>query len=305
MGSAFFDKIIWAVDPLESTEPSTGSKFLVGALSRISKAKIEPMFVLTPPYANFSESPTEIEEAFRALAEKRMANLSKISDLENLSAGKVLVNHSGSMRKAVQTFIDHAMTEHADAIVVDTHARKGVSRLFMGSFAETLALYSPVPIFSVNPQTKVREKISKIIFPTDFAPQFRNSFETVVKFAKAVEAQLTLFYKAPVIPAPYKSEVIYQFLAQEAVRRAQDAAEWQGWAVHEGVKTDLHLDNQPGFLATALEEFTAEKNFDLIAMATQADAVSAVLVGSLTRQMIRHAPCPVWTLRVNPEDEYL
>lgn len=298
MEEPLFKKIVWAVDPLETEEPSLNAKFLIGSLSREGGTEIEPVFVLRPPYANYTEASTPIQEAFLALAEKRMAAFVKSAQIPNLKAGRVLTDHSGSTKKAAQILIDYAADKKADAIVVSTHARSGVARLFMGSFAETLALHSTIPIFSVNPNTKVREKISKILFPTDFISPARPAFETVVRFAKATGAELTLFYKEPFIPNPYKSDVLYQIMQQEALRREKDAVEWQGWATHQGVPTSLHLDNHPGYLVNAMAEFAEKGNFDLVAVPSEADAVSAVLVGSAARQMFRHSPCPVWTSRI-------
>lgn len=304
MKSIFLRKIVWAFDALEEPENQKNSLFLLGALSRATSAKIDPVYILSPPYADVgSNAPTDLEQAFAALGEKRLLETKQKSDIVSMSSGKVLVSHDGSIRKQVVALIDYAKAQEADAIVVGTHARSGAARFFLGSFAETISIYSDIPIFSVNPRAKVREKISKILMPTTFYPRFRPDFERAVDLAKTLEATLTLFYKEPVmVGTNMMNPSIYRFIEQDMADRRETAKEWQGWAKQFGVETELHIDNHAGYLVPTLEEFAKAGNFDLIAMGTQADSVSAIMIGSAARQMIRHAPCPVWTIRTEDQN---
>lgn len=299
MKSVFFGKIVWAVDVLESRGIQTHALSTLGALTRLTDARIEPVYVLSAPYSDSdSEMKKDFEEAYKALAEKRMAELSSNSALANLAPGKVLFNHTGTTRSDVKAVIDYAMTSEADAIVVTTHGRTGLSRFFLGSFAETLAVTSSIPVIAINPATKVRERISKILIPTTFLPRYRESFERVVALAKALDAEVTLLYKEPTIPAYAASAEYYRAVDNEALERATVANEWREWAIHYGVRANVKLDNEPGNVVGAVENYASEHNFDLIAMATQADSFSAVLLGSLSRKVIRQAPCPVWVMKI-------
>jgi nucleotide-binding universal stress UspA family protein len=302
MKSIFFSRVVWAIDVLESPEIQKHALFVLGALSRPTDAQIEPVYVLSAPYADpGSETKTDFEDAYQALAEKRMAELSSQSTLDNLAPGKVLFNRDGSVRSSVRVLVDHAIATDADALVVATHGRTGLPRFFMGSFAETLIVTSTVPVIVINPATKVRERISKILIPTTFRPRYRQAFERVVALAKTLDAQVTLLYKEPTIPGYAASPEFYRVLDKEAVERATIANEWKEWAIHYGVRADVKLDNEPGNIAGAVENYASDHNFDLIAMATQADPFSAVLLGSLSRRVVRQAPCPVWVMRVSAE----
>ncbi|MGE0526596.1 MAG: universal stress protein [Bdellovibrionales bacterium] len=294
-----FKKVVWAVDALESPEHHTYAMHLLGALVRPTNAKVYPVYILSSPYAQIeSMPPTDFEQAFQALAEKRLLELVNQSDLTGIAQGKVLVNRSGSIRKDVQCLVEHAKKAGADAIVVATHARKGLSRFFLGSFAETLAMYSPIPIITINPESKVRERISNILFPTTFHSRLRPGFERAVQLAKALDARLTLYYKEPVVPTSNMTAEIYNYIAQENAARAKRAEEWQAWAVHMGVLTDVEFDKRPGYLISAIADLAKEKNFDLIAIASEADPALTVLMGSVARQVIRGAECPVWVINL-------
>lgn len=45
-----------------------------------------------------------------------------------------------------------AVEEKADLIVIGTHGREGIDRLFFGSVAEKVVLMSPIPVFIVRPK---------------------------------------------------------------------------------------------------------------------------------------------------------
>jgi nucleotide-binding universal stress UspA family protein len=298
--SDYFKNIIWSVNTFEeSKEFQAGAMALIGALTRSTSAAVEPVHILSSPYA--TGAPSDFQEAFKGLAEKRMFDFSQVSDIPSMSAGQVLLNQSYSTSSAVQTLIDHAEKRNADAILVATHARVGVPRFFLGSFAETLLLKSPIPVITVNPMTKVRERISKILLPTTFQSAFSAGFKQVAQLAKILDARVTLFYKEPYIPSAFISPPVYEYQKQEKSARALQAKEWQDWAARFHIPVDIHLDQIPGNITEAIDTYAKDKDFDLIAMVSQPDPVLVPLMGSIARQVVRSAPCPVLVIRAEQE----
>jgi nucleotide-binding universal stress UspA family protein len=100
------------------------------------------------------------------------------------------------------------------------------------------------------------------------------------------------------------SPEVYDYLDREAVIREKTAREWCQWATHQGVPTDAHLNNTAGYVPTWICAYAAEKNFDLIAMFSQANVFSAAIAGSCTRQVVRGAPCPVWSVQMSESEKY-
>jgi nucleotide-binding universal stress UspA family protein len=157
-------------------------------------------------------------------------------------------------------------------------------------------LSSTIPLFTVNPQTKVREKICNILFPTTLDPEFEPSYMQALQLAKAMDAKVTVYYKEPLIPGPFMSAEVYEYLELEANQRAKDAKVWQELGEKAGVMVESRLDNRPGYVASSISQFANEANFDLIVMCSTATQLSSILLGSATRQVIREAPCPVWVI---------
>lgn len=303
MGSPHLGKIIWAVNILDEKRARENVLYTLGSLTRDLDAAIEPVFILSPPYARVSEDiPSEIEEAYEALAEKRLSEIAKSSDLPSIQPGKILVNRAGLLRKDVESLIDEAEAFGAGMIVVSTHARQGLPRLFLGSFAETLILQSRIPVLAVNPDTKVRERISRLLFPTTFNEVYRESFEHAVKLARTLSAELTLYYKEPFVEASLMSPEFYGFLAADSAERRDASAEWKDFGLQNGVKVEVVLDNRPGYAADAVLDYATENNVDLILVASRADRISAAVSGSMARTVMRKATCPVCVIRADGEE---
>jgi len=70
--------------------------------------------------------------------------------------------------------------------------------------------------------------------------------------------------------------------------------------VGQGVKKMVAVTT--GHPSTEICKYAAEHDCDLIIMATHGrTGLAHMLLGSTTEQVVRHAPCPVLTLRIGPD----
>lgn len=300
MKSTAMKRIVWSIDAFENPDHHRNALFLLGSLSRATQAEILPVHVLGHPFAD-PKGASDFEEAYKALAEKRMSELSKTSDIATMEAGRVLINRESSIRSSVERLLEHARTVSADAIVVATHSRTGLQRMLMGSFAETLLLKSEIPVITVNPQSRIREKVQNILFPTTFDPRFRPGFEKAAALTRALDAKLTLIYKEPYVPLAYTSPLVQQHLERETAERKSRAKEWAIWAAQFGAPVITHYDERPGNVACAIEEFAEVNDIDMVAMVSEAEPLTGTLTGSTCRQVVRSALCPVWVIHSDVE----
>lgn len=294
-----FNKIAWAVDPLGDKELFSQSLLSLGALTRVTQAKIQPVFVLSPAHARLPLAPfRQEEEAFRALAEKEFKELVKNCDLCNLDPLTVLVNNEHSVNRDIELLLKHVHGLGVDLIVTSTHGRRGIPRLVLGSFVEALMTRSQIPVFTVNPEAKIREKIRRILFPTIFTHTFQKTFEQALVFAKDLDADLALYYKEPDISPVFVTPDIQDYFKRETSKRNELAQSWLAKGREHGVRLELLIDDKPGIIPEAIVKIAEDRNFDLIMMGSQADPVSAVLMGSVSRATVRRASCPVCVLKV-------
>ena len=57
---------------------------------------------------------------------------------------------------AVEEIVNYINSEDIDLVIMGTHGRKGLNRVFFGSVADGVIKMSPVPVMSINPY-RVRE----------------------------------------------------------------------------------------------------------------------------------------------------
>lgn len=74
--------------------------------------------------------------------------------LSECGAITLVVKHGESSREIVK----FAQTENIDLIIISTHGRTGIAHVLMGSVAEKIVRYSPIPVLSVKP-SKVQMKL--------------------------------------------------------------------------------------------------------------------------------------------------
>jgi nucleotide-binding universal stress UspA family protein len=61
------------------------------------------------------------------------------------------VKHSIVIGDPAEEIVKYAIENCIDLIIMGTHGRKGLDRLFFGSVAEKVVKMSPVPVLTVNP----------------------------------------------------------------------------------------------------------------------------------------------------------
>lgn len=301
MKSPRLKRIIWAVDAMEPREFQKSAELVIKGLTQGSKGEIYPVHVLCFPFEKSGEEavPSNYEQAYLALAEKRLSELAHSFESPHLQKPRIFVDYKGSIRTSVEMLLDFALSKKADAIVVSTHSHGAVSKFFLGSFAETLLLQSDIPVITVNPQTHVRKSISRVLFPTSFQKRFRGGFEAAIELCASLGADLTLFYKETFVPAVKFSPELLKFLDEESVSRLHEINRCHEWARQHKVKLNIHEDTLPGNVAEAIQNFASQTKFDLIAMVSQTDDFKGPRVGSVCRKVVRNAHVPVWTFKTS------
>ena len=82
-------------------------------------------------------------------AEKRLQEFVK-EHFENGSCTALVV-----LGDPAEEILSYAETEGIDLIIMGTHGRKGIERIFFGSVAERVVKKSQVPVLTVNPYGKL------------------------------------------------------------------------------------------------------------------------------------------------------
>jgi nucleotide-binding universal stress UspA family protein len=301
--------IVWSVDPFEETSETNPQISMILKKLLQHGSSVHPVYVLSP-----DEYQTELEwnapwsKQIRPTTQRILENYLEKTQVQGLKPPQVIIEKRSSLKRAVRALISYSEQIHAQTILVGTHAKQGISRFFLGSFAETLLLHSKTPVLVVGPHSESPQGTSeKILFATDFSSNTSLTFQKVLHLAKVQQAEITLFHCLPHPLEPFVQSGVFllgggylsfpDYLTQDEQRKRQIAQRYQASAKKHGIT--LHLEFHPGRGSTAeaiIQQAQKEKS-TLITMAAESGPITTTLIGSITRQVVRSACCPVWVLR--------
>lgn len=243
---------------------------------------------------------------FGQKARERMDLFLKSLNWSGPLKGEILTKGTQSRRQSVDLLLKHAKQKKAQMIVAGTHARKGLKRVLLGSFAETLVTSAKLPILVVSPESKVTKKVQKIVFATDFSKTSQKGFKETLLLAKALGAQVVLFHKTLSTLEPVIQSGVYmlgggwvstaQFLDDDQKAKSEMAVKWVADAKKMGVSVDYVSAHPDLGIAEAVCETAKQKNADLIVVLNQTGRWATVLLGSISREVLRQSPTPVMIL---------
>ncbi len=295
--------LVWGLDAETGDEKiQLATAKAIGVLTK-GRAKIFPVGIITPPgpypaRGRLLEIFEEENSRVSTVIEARLKKM-RLVGLQPLTIKKA----EYSIRSQVAKIVRHAEEIKADAIVVSTHARKGLGRFFLGSFAETLLLTSTVPVIIVNPKAKA-SPCKHILFPTDFGPKAKATLDKVCDLAKTLGAKVTLYHKVDVINpytvGTFHAVPLYQsYLKQSKEEFKELASKLVVIAEQAKVPVKVVINDDADFPAEGILKKAKSSKANLIALTAQSGKMSALLIGSVTREIARRSMCPVWVIR-NP-----
>jgi nucleotide-binding universal stress UspA family protein len=270
------------------------------------------VYVLSPDQLNLSVefSPPLIAHYLPA-AEKALKNALKRAEIPGMLPPKVLVQKMASLSQAISTLNNHAIITGADLIAVGTHAKKGLARFFLGSFTEVLLLGSTVPVLTINPKTKLPARDNHILFATDASPASQEAFKRLINLAKDLKAGITLYHyvKNPIEPIIQSGAFLLgggwipvsTYVRDESAQLERELEKMAERARKAGIQTEVLMDSGLEGVTEGVLENAKKKKATLIALAAQSGPVAATLMGSIARQVVRTAECPVWVIRKKEE----
>ncbi len=196
-----------------------------------------------------------------------------------------------------------AKDTNADLLVLATHGRSGFDHFVLGSVTEKVLRTTPVPVLTVPPPVTsgAQPLYKRILCAMDFSDASTGALELALSLAKEADARLTLHHVVEDVPmvaaspeaVPFSLPDYQRHLQEDAQRRLDDALpeEARIWCTPEVLVT-------VGKPYREILRVADEAGAELIVMGVQGrGALNRWLFGSTTNQVIRHATCPVLTVR--------
>jgi nucleotide-binding universal stress UspA family protein len=314
MASQKISKVLWLLNPFEENAGihQRATEWIEGA-AKLSNDKvsfeIQPAYLLIPDEVNRLASSLgliwtkEHADGAREAMKSSLKNL----NLPGLKEALVIGNEEGSRVKAIKNLATYVKTNGYHYVLASTHARKGAARFFLGSFTETLLLHANVPTIVINPTTTPIHDFNRLFFPSAFSEREFEAFQQTVLFAKDFGSEIDLFHQiiAPIAPLTHAAGTIFGavqtpvqgYFDEELQKKSEKGEEWAKWATEEhGVKVNCLVQNQGAYLSDEILKEAEETKASMIVMTSHKKAATAVMIGSVARQVVRGATRPVWVI---------
>jgi nucleotide-binding universal stress UspA family protein len=270
--------------PLDGSPESNAALPLTRTLARATDASVVLVHVLS------HDDPTT-DEATRKLG--------KIAD--ELRGSEIRVDSVVRHGNVADEILTELRSRAATCVVMRTHARVGVERIFLGSVADQVLARCPVPLVLIRPGERRITGIRSLLVPVDGSPGGELALSAAMGLARTTGA--TLWLVEVTVPVALRTMVTADYGGvgyydpdwdDETLASAKDYV--------DGLVANVRKDG----LTVAGEAFGARSaeagivdaakkyGVDLIVMSTRAlTGPARTLLGSVANQIVRTAHCPV------------
>lgn len=293
-------RILYATDFSPASAPAWAQARLLGQLL---KAEVLALHVVAPVTLPEGYIPPrlsrELVEAGHREAHEELDRLA-----ESVTDPALRVSARVAEGSPAPQILAVAREEAADLIVMGTHGRTGLGRLFLGSVADTVVRLAPCPVITVRRRPDRPEasglRLARITYATDFSATARAAWPFVVALAEASGAAVDLLH---VVFEPVPD----RHLSPEALGAMARHLREQGEAEAERFLRDsplprerVHVLIRNGVVGEQIVLWAEARSADLIVMGTHGwSGPLRWMLGSAAHHVIQLAPCPVLT--VGPE----
>lgn len=207
--------------------------------------------------------------------------------------------------RAADQLCAHATAIGADLVVMTTHGHGPLSRMWMGSVADTLVRRLPMPVLLTRPHDQALDVLEEVhdqafthvLIPLDGSALAEEILEPALALGMPFDATYTL------VQAITPPVLGYAPAAQTVGLEDQILEQWRAAAREyldrlaqrlrdQGRQVDTHILIGPP--AVAILDYVYDHNVDLVAMATHGrSGVARMLLGSVADKIARGAGVPV------------
>jgi nucleotide-binding universal stress UspA family protein len=211
---------------------------------------------------------------------------------------------------AARCIIDMSLKNGAEVIVAGTRGLGGFTHALLGSTAERLVRYSPVPVITIHPDKIARRgNLKRILLPTGFTTHSENAFEAACHVLglepndKDCSIILLHAYHLPIEFTSLASAVpmLPGYIA-DAVTNAQKRLQEDATQLRE-LGYNVETVASEGYPPEVIIHEAKAHNVGLIAMHTHGyHGINHILQGSSAERVSHTADCPVLTIWMGEEE---
>ncbi|HEU4953877.1 MAG TPA: universal stress protein [Gemmatimonadales bacterium] len=205
--------------------------------------------------------------------------------------------------RVLQSLTEYIQHQGIDLVVMTTHARGGVSRMWLGSVADGLIRHAAVPVLLLRPGRQASPTsgpgpmFRRVLIPVDGGPMEKDMVEHAIALAgmSGVEYMLLRVVTEGALsvgPAlPHRGADAGSRTQRATVQTTLDLQAESLRARGVTVRPQVIVNDDP---AEGILRYAAEHDVDLIAMATRSrGGLERLLLGSVADRVLRQAGIPL------------
>ena len=251
------------------------------------------------PELGFPE--TGINEQLQKSAEREMDRIAGSTQQEE---APTITMETKTGFSSWSEILDTAVKIDADLIVMATHGRKGLQKLFLGSTTEKVVEHASCPVLLLRPregeEMPEAGEVESILLPSDFSNAAGDAAPLALELARYFGAKLNLFHCVEQdVPPPYYAAGITSIFELNDDILAVSRKHLAELLTDEDADVIEHeFIVREGRSPFEIVAFAREAAVDLIVMATHGySGLEQALLGSTTDRVIRNTPCPLLVIR--------
>lgn len=296
-------KIVWAVDPTQKMSDYENIITELKTWAMRLDAEVQPVSV-------FSESifvfPADIlppwNDDFEDYTQRSLSTQFEKAPTDSFLTPQALFVTHLSRRGMARELGAYAEKKGADLIFTATRNANSWNPFRLGGFAETLLATSKVPVLLMSLKTlaNANASIESVLFPTDFEAESLNALQLLEPVLKAFKSKLVLFnqIEAYDMTSPYIGwglPMPAQASIEDGIEktRTKESSIWIENLKAKGIEATAMVQRQRQSLSEEILKMARQKKVGLIAMASHSEPLTQVLLGSVARDVLAKAKCPV------------
>jgi nucleotide-binding universal stress UspA family protein len=278
------------LQPTDFSDRSRGAFRLACSLARAEGARLTVLHVSSVPdmvYGGFGAPGMPLD------ATEYLKTLRKKLEQLDMPEGQIPLERRLVEGDPVTEILHAAAETGANLIVMGTHGRSGLAHVLLGSVAEQVVRKAPCAVLTVKSPGDVRLPIRTILHPTDFSEPAACAFALACSLARDCGARLVVLH---VDRPPVGHDAVI-------AHRQPEEYEKPLWDLLNRLRVpdpnvEIELRLVEGDPKTEILRGAEEEGCDLIVLGTQGrTGLPRLVVGSVAEQVLRHAGCPVLTVK--------
>lgn len=290
-------KLAWAYNPFDDDRRL--ERRAVDLLRRLRRARqpLELVYVASPGEPSLAVAfDVPIAERYGRHPQQLIERAARRLGIRGARVA-VLPQRRPSLSAAVRALATHLHQRRIALTLIASHARRGVSRLVLGSFAESLVHVARTDLLVFNAASRVRRAAPRnLLFAHDLSAAGERGLGAALRYARAWGCALHVVH----VPAPghggaagseATAVAAYRRRVQPRLARLERRLQRAGLAGSIAVAPRLHP------VAAQVLRRAADVDADLLLVVAKSGPAAGWLGGSVTRALLRSAAVPVLVLK--------